>query len=162
MPSKEHENLNVISAKWLKKNGFGVVATNIRCSLSREIVDTIGFRESCSVLIESKVSRSDFKADFKKPERNGDLKGVGLYRLYICPEGLIKPEELPKGWGLLYSNGKKITKQFFVNGNLWLDKKNGELDSEWGKWQHDIDERAERSMLFSISRRSLNKKILFN
>tara|TARA_Y100000588_G_scaffold112523_1_gene123429 strand:+ start:81135 stop:81620 length:486 start_codon:yes stop_codon:yes gene_type:complete len=161
MPSKEHEELNIIAAKWLRKNGFGVVATNIGCSLSREVVDAIGFRETCSVLIESKVSRSDFKADMKKPERNGSLKGVGLYRLYICPEGLIKPEELPKGWGLIYVKSKKITQQFFATGNYWLNEDFSE-DENWGKWQHERDEAAEKSMLFSIARRSLNKKPLYN
>lgn len=161
MPSKEHEELNVMAAKWLRKNGFGVVATNIGCSLSREVVDAIGFRETCSVLIESKVSRSDFKADMKKPERNGALKGVGLYRLYICPEGLIKPEELPKGWGLIYVKGKRITQQFFATGNYWLNEDFSD-DENWGKWQHERDEIAEKSMLFSIARRSLNKKPLYN
>lgn len=160
MPSIEHENLNVIAAKWLKKNGFPIIATNIGSSLSREIVDVIAFRDNCSVLIESKVSLSDFKADIKKPERNGQLKGVGLYRLYICPENMISPLDLPKGWGLLYSDGKVVTKQFFAKGNIWLSQ--SMVDDNWTPYQHEIDLISEKSILFSITRRVMNKKIFFN
>ena len=49
-------------------------------------------------MIESKVSRSDFKADAKKPERL--FGGVGTYRFYITPLNMLLPEELPEGWGL--------------------------------------------------------------
>ena len=27
---------------------------------------------------------------------------MGLYRYYVCPSGVIKPEELPEGWGLIW------------------------------------------------------------
>jgi hypothetical protein len=33
---------------------------------------------------------------------------AGTRRWFLCPEGIIKPEELPEGWGLLYWDGKKI------------------------------------------------------
>lgn len=33
---------------------------------------------------------------------------AGRLRWYLCPEGIIKKEELPEKWGLLYWNGKKI------------------------------------------------------
>jgi hypothetical protein len=35
---------------------------------------------------------------------------MGSARYYCCPEGLIKPEELPDGWGLMYYGNKKIRK----------------------------------------------------
>lgn len=65
-----------------------------------------------SAVIEVKVSHADFLADQKKACRSKEAeeKGyqAGTFRWYLCPEGIIKPEELPEKWGLLYWNGKKI------------------------------------------------------
>jgi len=65
-----------------------------------------------SAVIEVKVSHADFLADQKKWCRSNEAeeKGyqAGSFRWYLCPEGIIKPEELPEKWGLLYWNGKKI------------------------------------------------------
>ena len=65
-----------------------------------------------STVIEVKVSHSDFLADKKKWARSEEAFRLGLqagtYRWFLCPEGVIKPEELPEMWGLLYWDGKKI------------------------------------------------------
>lgn len=155
MPSEEHEKQNIQAMKWLKKQGFGVVASNIRVSKTREIIDVIGFRSGCSIVIESKVSRSDFLADKKKPFRKKGAKALGLYRFYICPVGLIKPEEvIPNGWGLLYSDGKRVVQEFKPKGNLWCGlHSNLKLRNEWSEYQHNVDEEAEKSMLYSLCRR---------
>ena len=97
MPSDLHEQLCQKGVSWLKKNGFGVAAMNVWAFGSRERVDCIGYRQQCSVLIEVKVSRSDFLADKKKPERQAG--GVGTYRFYLAPIGLIDLVELPTGLG---------------------------------------------------------------
>ena len=65
-----------------------------------------------SAIIEVKVSHADFKADQKKWCRS-EVAGsngyaAGRYRWYLCPEGVIKKDELPERWGLLYWDGKKI------------------------------------------------------
>ena len=154
MPSELHESQNKQAAKWLKKQGFGVVATNIKALESREIIDVIGFRTSCSIVIESKVSRADFFADFKKPERKEGAAALGLYRAYICPVGLIKKEEVPKGWILLYSNGKKIVEEIKPKGNHWPSSDyKSQVGEEWKPYQHKINEKSERSMLYSLCRR---------
>jgi len=78
-----------------------------------ELPDVIGFSTGCirndrwnsgvySMLIEVKVSRGDFFADRKKSFRMRPEKGMGDFRYYCCPKGLIRKEELPDGWGLLY------------------------------------------------------------
>lgn len=67
-----------------------------------ERCDAILFKSGASFMIETKISRSDFLADKKKSFRNNPNEGVGNYRYYACPDGLIKPEELPKKWGLIY------------------------------------------------------------
>lgn len=69
---------------------------------TRERVDAILFNGYGSFLIEVKISRSDFFADAKKRSRIDPSKGVGRYRYYACPVGLIHPEELPDKWGLIY------------------------------------------------------------
>ena len=45
---------------------------------------------------------------------------LGVYRYYVCPSGLIKPEDIPEGWGLIwFKNGrfykKIISKKFKRN-----------------------------------------------
>lgn len=155
MPSIEHEEQNKHAIKWLRKQGFGVVASNIRISGTREIVDVIGFRSTCSIVVESKVSRADFLADKKKPFRKKGSKALGTYRFYICPVGLIKPEEvLPHGWGLLYSNGKRVVEEFKPKGNMWCsDNPDHYCTEEWAEFQHEVDRVAERHMLYSLCRR---------
>lgn len=67
-----------------------------------ERVDAILFSTGSSYMIETKISRADFFADSSKDFRINPEKGVGRYRYYACPEGLILPEELPSKWGLIY------------------------------------------------------------
>ena len=95
---------------------------------NREIPDAIGWlRSGVSILIECKASRGDFLSDADKPSRrvgkgggkSGALvrpepsapepkikppiktEGLGSYRFYLAPLGLLHPDELPEGWGLL-------------------------------------------------------------
>jgi hypothetical protein len=53
------------------------------------------------VLVECKVTRSDFLADRAKPFRLKPEQGVGCERFYLIPAGLVRQEETPAGWGLL-------------------------------------------------------------
>ena len=46
---------------------------------------------------------ADFLADAKKPHRKQPELGVGRWRYFLCPEGLIQPEEVPERWGLLWA-----------------------------------------------------------
>lgn len=73
-----------------------------------------------SVLIEAKVSRSDFLADRRKPFRQTPEYGMGSQRFYICPKGMIKKEELPDGWGLIYvyPDGKAVKQYSPWSGNI--------------------------------------------
>lgn len=98
-----HRDLVMISYKWLLKNGGVGVAFYELKSSADEIPDVIGFDSWQSTLIECKISRSDFISDKNKSHR---LKGMGNWRFYCCPKGLIKKEELPDKWGLIYVNEK--------------------------------------------------------
>ncbi len=154
MPSEAHENLCMKGVAWLKRNGFGVAAANVWAFGSRERVDCIGFRHNCSVLLEAKVSRSDFKADIKKPERQ--CGGAGTYRAYISPAGLISVSELPERWGLLELVGRSLTMRHGPTGNLWPGF-NEAANTPWMTFAHDIDMKAERGLLFSLARRGCGK-----
>ncbi|WP_407503022.1 hypothetical protein [Xanthomonas euvesicatoria] len=62
------------------------------------------------MLIEVKVSRADFLADARKEHRINPAQGVGKWRYFMCPEGLIDVDELPERWGLLWVSGKGTVK----------------------------------------------------
>lgn len=122
-----HKSLCDIAVKWLKrhKNGIGCnfAVSEIQTSFYRtEQADAFGYRCTGhlqgSWLVEVKTSRSDFLADAKKPHRQNPELGVGRYRVYMCPEGVIKEDELPEGWGLVTVNSRG-----HVNSN-WIDSTN--------------------------------------
>lgn len=80
--------------------GCAVVASEIPGH--SEIPDAIGWSTAgYSTLVECKASRSDFLRDQKKYFRRVSEMGVGMQRFYLTPPGLLSPEELPEGWGLL-------------------------------------------------------------
>lgn len=85
---------------------------------NNEIADVMGFNQHDSTLVECKVSRSDFLSDAKKPFRINQSKGMGDYRYYCCPKGMIKPDELPEGWGLLYVYPSGLVKKVVTARNM--------------------------------------------
>ncbi|WP_230947585.1 hypothetical protein [Burkholderia territorii] len=137
------------SARWLKRNGFPVVATDLVVAGVTEVVDAIGFRSNSSAVAEAKASRTDFLADKYKPHRASG--GLGVYRFYICPPGVIEVADLPPGWGLLHVTGRKVTEILRPTGNHWPPY--GSPVGDWGSFQHRPDELAERYALYSIARR---------
>lgn len=98
-----HKNIVDIAYKWILKNGRIGVAFKELKSIDNQIPDVIGFDGWQSILIECKVSRSDFLADKKKPHHDN---GMGNWRFYCCPKDIIKVSELPKSWGLIYIDEK--------------------------------------------------------
>ncbi len=96
-----HSQLVEKAVHWLRSYRCGVVLSEQACA-SGEMPDAIGWKRAChSVLVECKVTRSDFIADRAKPFRLKPQSGVGCERFYLAPSGLIRCNELPKGWGLL-------------------------------------------------------------
>ncbi|AMQ00922.1 Phage protein [Pedobacter cryoconitis] len=98
-----HKMLIPLAHKLVLRNGSCGVAFKELNSINSEYPDVIGFGSwGHSVLVEVKVSRSDFLCDKKKEFRKDPSKGMGKYRMYMCPDGLIKIEDLPEGWGLIW------------------------------------------------------------
>lgn len=88
----------------------GVVFSELVTS-TWETPDAIGWGDCgmTSILVECKVSRSDFARDKKKPSRHYQQFGVGKYRYYLAPSGLLRAEEMPERWGLLEFDGKRVS-----------------------------------------------------
>lgn len=105
-----HKRLVDLGAKWLLKHSptkeiycshSGIIVTEIK-SYTNESPDILGFaHDDKTVLLEAKISRADFKGDSKKFFRVKPEYGMGDFRSFITPKGLIKPEELPEKWGLI-------------------------------------------------------------
>lgn len=103
-----HSLLIERAARWLEREAVAVI-TDMTYACSTETADVIGWdARGYSSLIEVKVSRSDFLADKHKPHRKEPGRGMGSARWYCAPKGLLKPEDMPHGWGLLEWTGKKI------------------------------------------------------
>jgi hypothetical protein len=102
-----HSDLVEIGYKWvLKGRGCGVAFKELK-SYAKEIPDVIGFGNGASIIIECKASRADFLQDKNKEHRK---KGMGVFRYYLCPEGMISTDELPDKWGLIYVSQSGKTK----------------------------------------------------
>jgi hypothetical protein len=96
-----HPQLVEKAVRWLRSYRCGVVLSEQAC-VSGEMPDAIGWKRAChSVLVECKITRSDFLADRAKPFRRKPDQGVGCERFYLVPAGVVQREELPQGWGLL-------------------------------------------------------------
>jgi hypothetical protein len=103
-----HSQLVEKAVHWLRRYRCGVVLSEQAC-VSGEMPDAIGWKRAChSVLIECKVTRTDFLADRAKPFRLTPAHGVGCERFYLVPSGLVRCEELPPGWGLLELKSGRI------------------------------------------------------
>jgi hypothetical protein len=103
-----HAQLVQRAVAWLRHYRCGVVLSEQAC-LSGEMPDAIGWKRAChSVLVECKISHADFLADRDKPFRQRPETGVGCERFYLTPKDLVRPEELPPGWGLLECGNREV------------------------------------------------------
>ncbi|AMR78551.1 hypothetical protein A2G96_12820 [Cupriavidus nantongensis] len=115
---KAHAALCVRAVRWLQLSesrqgpGCTIAVSECQAADAGEIPDAIGFRavgqELHSVVVEVKVSRADFLADAKKPHRQEPAAGMGQFRYYLAPAGLIRPDELPPRWGLIEVDGRAL------------------------------------------------------
>ena len=138
-----HSQLCDIGEKYLRNTMNCKVTAKELVSCNAEIPDVIGFKEAYSYLLEAKTSRADFFADKKKPFRIDDTEGMGNFRYFICEKGLIKIEDLPHKWGLIYVNEKG--KARLIHGNQ------GNQYREDFLFTANIE--AENSLMFSMLRR---------
>jgi len=142
-----HKTLCLIAAKWLKnrcKERCPVVFVELVTG-AFETPDVFGCNGSNSIVIEVKTSRSDFLRDKKKFFRLYPEMGVGDFRYYLCPTGIVKPEDVPEKWGLIWvgENQKcKVVKEI-LNGNTNAQNPN----------RFEKNGRNERAIMYSALRR---------
>jgi hypothetical protein len=104
-----HAQLVKVAEQWLRRYRCGIVLSEQQCA-SGEMPDAIGWKGKCrSVVVECKVSRADFLADRGKEWRKNAEVAVGCERFYLSPRSVVRPEDLPKGWGLLEYHARRIT-----------------------------------------------------
>jgi len=131
-----HNDLVILAYHWLSKRCSGVAFAEFGTSGACETPDVIGWRRGHSILIECKTNRADFFSDARKlPRRNPSL-GMGRQRYFLCPPDVIRIDELPERWGLLWIRGSRIFTQCAA-GNF-----------------PEINEYAERAFLVSMLRRA--------
>lgn len=100
-----HAELVELAVAWLRRT-HRVVFSELG-SVGSEIPDAIGFKGGFSTLAECKTTRSDFCADGKKFWRRCPHLGMGVWRWFLCPAGVIQVEDLPERWGLIWvRNGR--------------------------------------------------------
>jgi len=110
-----HDELRLMAFRLLK-NGKGyeippcAIVTSEIPGAAGEFPDALGWHvHGTSILIECKASRADYLADRKKMCRRGP--GLGEYRYYLTPPGVIKPDDDLHGWGHLVAHHcKHLTK----------------------------------------------------
>lgn len=85
---------------------------------------------------EIKISRSDYFNDAKK-DKHKACNGAN-YFYYVCPEGLIKPEEVDNKYGLIYINKYDcaviVKKPKRLNNNEFKDWKMLAYKMYWKFW----------------------------
>jgi hypothetical protein len=97
-----HKQLVKRIANWLKWTHQNTVVMAELVTAAGETPDVIAWKGAAfSTLVEVKASRSDFMADRIKWFRRDEERGMGNHRYFATPKGLLKPEEIPDGWGLL-------------------------------------------------------------
>lgn len=96
-----HKELVGVAARWLRRKHF-VVLTEMCAGDNAETPDAIGWRYcgQTSTLVECKVSRADFYNDQKKMCR-ARRTGMGRFRYYLAPKGILTALDVPPSWGLL-------------------------------------------------------------
>lgn len=140
-----HKELVLRAERWLKNQGCGVVFRDDFRAITHngEQPDAIGWRDGISIVVECKASRSDFLCDKNKRFRKDHALGMGDWRFFMCEPGIIKPDDLPAGWGLLYAHAKKIE-------NVLATPKG---NCNWWQMPFEGNKRCETQMMYSALRR---------
>ena len=147
-----HYDLCVAGAKWLRsrkncewcEGRWKYVAVEV-CVNGCENPDLWAFNGWSTIVVEVKVSRSDYLNDQKKrwhqPGREQTL--AGNYRYYLTPKNLLTAAELPDGVGLLEWDGKQIIRTIRAK-------------------RHEVSNHADGIIMASILRREQFREGIYN
>lgn len=146
-----HSTLVAVAAQYMSKR-LPVVLPEF-FSHNSELPDVIGFKDDYSVLYEIKVSRSDYLSDKNKYFRQHPEKGMGDRRYYVVPKGMVAPEELPNGWGLIYLYPSGILRE--VKSSYIKPPADHDPVEVW-RWAGTFEKnvKAEQHLLYYYARRA--------
>ena len=146
LKNMKHCELVEIGYRWLMKTVKCSFAFMELRSYAREEPDVIGWKNGDSILVECKTSKEDFWADRRKLFRRVAKEGVGKYRFYLTPEGLLKRANLPENWGWLEAGENGVIERIAPKGNIWTN---------WPRFEAHLP--SEAIMMQSALRRIQNK-----
>jgi hypothetical protein len=112
----QHSTLVAMGVRWLSRK-CSVVLYEF-ATQADENPDVIGWAPGAgSILIECKLSRSDFLKDAAKAARKNPRAGMGHRRYYLCPLDLLQVNDLPPKWGLLWASKNQVIVKREARGN---------------------------------------------
>ena len=88
--------------------GFHTYSGNNARSIDTLVIDT--YRDFRRTAFEVKVSRSDFLSDLAKPDKHTPALALCHDFYWIAPKGMISPDEIPAGMGLMEVDPKGRTR----------------------------------------------------
>ena len=104
METMLHQHLKRQSLYWLKEKVTDLCANEVKLNVRGKKLKAdamgINLKRKESRIIEVKVSRSDFLRD-KVLHAPYGYHEIADFAYLMTPSGLIKPEEIPRGYGLL-------------------------------------------------------------
>ncbi len=133
MDFSSHQSLVDEAVQWLKMGLDCTLITREIRSSAHEVPDAIGWRDDESILIECKTRRVEFFPDRHKPVRRNPESGMGKYRYYMVPAGMLGVEEVPERWGLLYVEEGVSVAKMAVAFDEWNKDGEAELLEEFHK-----------------------------
>lgn len=108
------EVLQKVRLKWPAKSAAVLPAVADRVGRPERFADVVVMelfpsRGLSLSVVEIKVSRSDFLKEMRTPEKAESINAFCDYQWIAAPAGVIHPEDLPPGWGLLEATATKAT-----------------------------------------------------
>ncbi len=150
-----HADLVTRAERWLRNTvGCQLVLTeHIATTRTGEIPDAIGWCAGLCYLVECKMSRADLRADLRKRFRSPGLGALGNFRFYLAPEGVLRPDDIPPGWGLYEVHGRRVIHR---SGEAWatsIEYGDRRVMSRNYRKPHDSYQHDEIALLVSALRR---------
>jgi hypothetical protein len=105
-----HQELVERAMRWLETTRkCMLVVGEVGAWSTNEFPDAIGWKpDGYSILVECKVTRSDFHNDKRKSSRRTGKETMGRERWYLAPKGILKAEDMPEGYGLIETAKSRI------------------------------------------------------
>lgn len=74
------------------------------------LFNRLGMRAKERIAFEVKRSRADFKKELEDPTKSEPTMRFATEFFFVCPTGIIKPEEVPDPYGLIYIGNEGATR----------------------------------------------------